>query len=103
MPRGRPQLCSLVISNPNPNLRSDPNPNCIAYIFVKVKNWGCLGLSIRRSEVFHILIFKLLTSNSPLTHFTNLVTIVSFLEFVMDCEGKHFLNDPVQPKQQNKS
>jgi len=49
-----------------------------------------LGLPLEWSEFFHIFISKLLTTVSPLTYLINFVTIVLFLQFLMDLWGQHF-------------
>jgi len=95
-----------LITNSNPKPRPDPkpNPNCIACIFSKVTNWGCLGLPLRRSgsPKIHIFISKLLTTVSQISLFINLVTFVllnncwgicggAFLKWPPCSQTAHFL------------
>jgi len=98
-PRRHPQFVFTIIrrlSNPNPksdpNTNNSPNPYSIACIFTKIKNWGCLRLPLRRSEVKNKS--KLLNLISPLTYFINLVTILLLLQLLGDLWWVSFFKWP---------
>jgi len=59
------------------------------------------NLKLKVVRVFKCKFCKSLTTISPLTYFINLVTIVLFLQFVMNLvRGSIFQMTPIQPKQQ---